>query len=108
VLDVSDTQASGQLPGCVLGTQSLEELYLTRARLSGPLPDTVPPGSRLRILYAFNRDPNTYERWRWAFSGARARAAVCCYCCLCCLCECVCADEGLFQFFSGACSRKIR
>ena len=44
---------------------------MTRTRLGGPLPDTVPAGSALRILYSWNVDPNTYARWGYAFTGAR-------------------------------------
>jgi Leucine-rich repeat (LRR) protein len=51
---------------------TLEELYLTRTRLTGPLPDAVPKDSRLRVLYAWNADIDSGAPWRGggAFTGA--------------------------------------
>ncbi|KAI8474461.1 MAG: hypothetical protein J3K34DRAFT_132199 [Monoraphidium minutum] len=70
VLDVSDSMAAGKLEGCILGSPSLEELYLTRTRIAGPLPDTVPAASRLRVLYAWNVHPDSGKPWaNGAFTG---------------------------------------
>ena len=50
---------------------TLEELHMTRTLLSGPCPDKVPAGSHLRIIYAWNVDPNTGRVWQdGGFTGA--------------------------------------
>ncbi|KAI8475355.1 MAG: hypothetical protein J3K34DRAFT_61406 [Monoraphidium minutum] len=70
VLDISDTPASGQLPDCVMAHPAIEELILTRTAITGPLPDVIPSASHLRILYAWNIDPNTGKPWAGGgFSG---------------------------------------
>lgn len=70
VLDISDTQASGQLPDCMVEHPAMEELFLTRTLLTGPIPDKIPFGSHLRILYSWNVDPNSGKVWRdGAFTG---------------------------------------
>lgn len=60
-------------------TPSLEELYVTRTSLKGSLPDTVPRGSKLRVLYGWNTDIDTGKRWtNGGFTGAFLHYKQCC------------------------------
>lgn len=67
LIQIQTFEKNKQIPNPQVPT--LEELYFTRTRLGGALPDTVPKGSRLRILYSWNVDPNTYLKWRYALTG---------------------------------------
>jgi hypothetical protein len=42
----------------------MEELHLTRTLMTGPLPDKFPQGSHMRIIYAWNVDPNSGGVWK--------------------------------------------
>lgn len=62
----------------------MEELHLTRTMITGPFPDKVPFGSHLRIIYAWNLDPNSGKVWKdGGFSGERLA--------MCYMCMCICA-----------------
>lgn len=61
-------------PSLTLQHSSLEELYMSRLPLTGPLPDSIPEDSNLIVWYGINRDPITNKPAGEGFSGKLPRS----------------------------------